>query len=123
MNNRTLISSLQERGILHPSGEINAAAITCISGTVAAPLVQSVWETSDYNPDTLERLQAILNNLYEQGKERDALEVMRLLYGTLGMTFPDDVVLICGHVEAQSYFLFELLVDIDDILQELLPEE
>ena len=122
MYNSILISSLQARGMLFPNGEINNDALTCLSGTVAAPLVQAIWEMSDNNTDTLERLQSILNNLYEQSKEIEAVEVLRLLYETLGMVFPDDVILISNHTEARSYFLFELLADLDDILQELLPE-
>jgi hypothetical protein len=122
MYNNILISSLQARGMLFPNGEINNDALTCLSGTVAAPLVQAVWEMSDNNPDTLKRLQSILNNLYEQRKEREAVEVLRLLYETLGLVFPNDVILISNHTEARSYFLFELLADLDDILQELLPE-
>ena len=122
MYNNILISSLQARGMLFPNGEINNDALTCLSGTVAAPLVQAVWEMSDNNTDTLKRLQSILNNLYEQRKEREAVEVLRLLYETLGIVFPNDVILISNHTEARSYFLFELLADLDDILQELLPE-
>ena len=122
MYNNILISSLQARGMLFPNGEINNDALTCLSGTVAAPLVQAVWEMSDNNPDTLKRLQSILNNLYEQSKEREVIEVLRLLYETMGMVFPNDVILICNHTEARSYFLFELLADIDDIMDELLPE-
>jgi hypothetical protein len=123
MYNNILISSLQARGMLFPNGEINNDALTCLSGTVAAPLVQAVWEMSDNNTDTLKRLQSILNNLYEQSKEREVVEVLRLLYETLGMAFPNDVILICNHAEARGYFIFELLADLCDITEEILPEE
>ena len=122
MYNNAPISGLQARGMLFPNGEINNDALTCLSGAVAAPLVQAVWEMSDNNTYTLKRLQSILSNLYEQSRESEAIEVMQLLYEALGIVFPDDVILICNHTEARSYLLFELLVDIDDIVGELMPE-
>lgn len=94
-----------------------------LSGAVAAPFVQALRELSDNNPDTLDRLQAILGNLYEQGKESEAVEVLHLLYDIIGIVFPDEISKFCSSAEARSCFLLELLIDIDDIVQELLSEE
>ena len=46
------------------------------------------------------------------------LEALRVLYGVLGLVFPDTVELLAGHRAARRYFLFSFLLDYDDVIQD-----
>lgn len=45
------------------------------------------------------------------------MEVLRMLYGVLGLQIPGDVELLAEHPQARSYFLFSFLLDYDDVVQ------
>ena len=97
--------------------------INLISGAVAGPLIKSLWEMSDCNPDVPKRLYQILSRLSAYGLEREVMELIRLLHDILCMKYPDSVSRLSGHADARGCFLSELLLDIDDITQELTAEE
>jgi len=122
MNTTISIKELQERGILLTTGEVNSGKLNIISGTMAAPFIETLWELSNNNLDVLNRFYIVISGLYKQGRESEAVEVLHLLYDILDMDYPDDVKLLCSHSEARSYFLFEMLIDIDEIIQELIPD-
>lgn len=46
------------------------------------------------------------------------LEVLRALYGVLGLVFPETVELLAGHPAARGYYLFSFLLDYDDVMQD-----
>lgn len=46
------------------------------------------------------------------------LEALRVLYGVLGLIFPETVELLARHPAARSYFLFSFLLDYDDVVQD-----
>lgn len=105
------------------ANEVNLSTINYVSGSIAGPLVKSLWEMSDCNPDVPKRLHLIFNRLSAYGLEREALEILRLLHEILCISFPESISRLYGHTEAQNCFLSELLLDIDDIAQELAAEE
>ena len=96
--------------------------INLISGAVAGPLVKSLWEMSDYNPDVPKRLYQILSRLSAYGLEHEVMELLRLLHDVLCMKYPESVSRLSGYLDARSYFLSELLLDIDEVAQELIAE-
>ena len=102
---------------------MNTNMLNIISGAVAGPLVKSLWEMSDCNPDVPKRLHEIFSSLTSHGREKEAVEVLRLLHDILCMKFPDSVSRLSGHAEAQNYFLSELLLDMEEIAHELVAEE
>lgn len=118
----TTSPALYERGILLHTGEINKDKINLISGATTDTFIETLWEVSGHNADTLNRLYSILSDLHEQEREDDMMEILRLLYDALDMDIPDDIALLAEHPEARNYYLFELLLDIDDLVPQLLSE-
>lgn len=47
------------------------------------------------------------------------LAILHILYDVTGLQFSEDVELLTDHSEARHYFLFSLLLDMDDVLQSL----
>lgn len=75
-----------------------------------------LWTVTGGDTDTTDHVYTLLTGLYQDGQQTELLEVLRVLYGVLGLAFPDDVELLAGHPEVRSYFLFSFLLDYDDIM-------
>ena len=52
--------------------------------------------------------------------EAEMMGVLCILYDVLGVQLPEDVKLLAGHPEAQQYFLFSFLLDMEDCMQDLM---
>ncbi len=114
-----MTEKLIAQGVLRPSGDINRDKINLLSGAYVPPFVEMLWTVTGGDRDTAGRLYALLGGLYSSGREEDMLEALRVLYGVLGLVFPDTVELLAGHPAARSYFLFSFLLDYDDVLQDM----
>lgn len=115
--------ALIDKGILRPSGEIVKDKINLISGAHTPPFVEMLWTVTNGDTDTTDRVYTILSVLYADGRETEMLEVLRTLYGVLGLPFPKDVELLAGHPEARGYFLFSFLLDYDDAIEDYKTEQ
>ena len=82
-----------------------------------------LWTVTNGDTDTTDRVYTILSVLYADGRETEMLEVLRTLYGVLGLPFPKDVELLAGHPEARGYFLFSFLLDYDDAIEDYKTEQ
>ena len=106
------------KGILRPSGEVVKDKINLISGVHTQPFVEMLWTVTNGDADTTNRVYNLLTGLYQDGRESEMLEVLRTLYGVLGLAFPPDVELLDGRPEARGYFLFSFLLDFDDAIED-----
>ena len=119
----TMQKALIDKGVLRPSGEIVKDKINLISGAHTPPFVEMLWAVTNGDTDTTDRLYNILPGLYQDGRESEMLEVLRTLYGVLGLPFPEDVEQLAGHPEARGYFLFSFLPDFDDTIEDYRAEQ
>jgi hypothetical protein len=53
----------------------------------------------------------------------ELMDVICLLHGVIGMQLPKEIEVLTEHKEARQYYLFEFLLDFDDVTQELMAEE
>ncbi len=109
---------LTTENIISSTGEINKDKINLIAGVCTPPFAEMVWTVTGGETETVSRIYNVLNDLYRAGRETEMLEVLRLLYGVLGLLFPEDVELLTEHPEARSYFLFSFLLDYDDVIED-----
>jgi hypothetical protein len=72
--------------------------------------------------DTLNRMRDILINLFDDGRDQELIDVLRLIYGILGYKYPEDVKQIAQHSESRHYFLFSFMLDFDDVLLDYTSE-
>lgn len=113
-----MTEKLIAEGILRPSGEISQDKINLLSGAYVPPFVEMLWTVTGGDKDTADRVYAFLSGLYSSGRAGDMLEALRVLYGVLGLVFPDTVELLASHPAALRYFLFSFLLDYDDAMQD-----
>lgn len=108
---------------LPPSGEISKDQINLISSAVTQPFVETVWVTTNGDMDTISRMTDLFTRLYDDGQEQELIDVLRLLYGVVGLQFPEDVKQLAQNSEARQYFLFSFLLDFDDVLLDFIAEQ
>lgn len=109
-----MTEKLIAQGILRPSGEVCRDKINLLSGSYVPPFVEMLWTVTGGDKATAEHVYG----LYPSGREEDMLEALRVLYGVLGLIFPETVELLARHPAARSYFLFSFLLDYDDVVQD-----
>ena len=120
--NNTNYDVLIKKGILDSKNEIIQDKINFISGAMTAPLLETIWTFSGYNIEGINRISDILTQLYNAGREIEMLVILRILYDVVGMEFPEDVEHLGVHPEAQQYFLFSFLLDMEDCIMDFMDE-
>jgi hypothetical protein len=120
--NNTNLDTLKKSGVIMPDNRISQNKINLISGAVTQPFVENVWVTTNGDSETIKRMTDIFTDLFHAGRGTEMLDILRLLYGVLGLQFPQDVEQLSLHPETRQYFLFSFLLDLDDLLQDYLME-
>ena len=120
--NNTNYDVLIKKGILNSKNGISHDKINLISGTMTAPLLETIWTFSGNNSEGMNRILNIFSQFYNAGREIDMLAILQILFDVVGMDLPDDVELLAGHPEARQYFLFSFVLDMEDCIQDLRDE-
>lgn len=110
------------KGIILQSGAICQDKINLISGAMTAPLIETIWIFSGYDIKAMERISGTFNHLYNENQEAEMMAVLRILYDIAGLKFPEDAELLAYHPEARKYFLFSLMLDMEDCIKDLTSE-
>jgi hypothetical protein len=118
--NPTTVNAMVQAGILFPSGEPDRNKLNLISGTTIPQFCDFFWETSLRDKELVTKLNTIMQTMYNEGKHKEMMDVLLLLYGLVGLEFPDELELLKEHPQALSYFLREMLIDFDDVFDELI---
>lgn len=118
--NPTTVNAMVQAGILFPSGEPDRNKLNLISGTTIPQFCDFFWETSLRDKELVTKLNTIMRTMYDEGKHKEMLDVLLLLYGLVGLEFPNELEFLQEHPQALSYFLREMLMDFDDVFAELI---
>lgn len=114
---------LIEKGILQSNGDICKNKINLISGAMTPPFAEMVWSSTFGDKETLNRLTDILV-IMNNDVDRDKLfKLIQMLYGLMGVRFPDELIYISHHKEALKYFIFSFISDFGEIIQEYILDE
>ncbi|MDR1209680.1 MAG: hypothetical protein LBK41_05135, partial [Clostridiales bacterium] len=98
-----MTNALIDKGIILPSGQIRKDKINLVSGAVTLPFAEMVWETTNGDMDTINRLTEILvamNTPKDRGK---LFKIIQMIYGLMGLRFSD--------ADALEYFIFSFILD------------
>ncbi|AFV01099.1 MULTISPECIES: hypothetical protein [unclassified Dehalobacter] len=118
----TNYNALIKKGILISENLISKDKINLISGATTAPLIETIWTFSGNNIEAINRISDMLTKLYSTSRGSEMLDILRILFDVVGMEFPEDVNLLATHPKAQRYFLFSFLLDMDDCMQDFMPD-
>jgi hypothetical protein len=118
-----MTNALTDKGIILPSGQIRKDKINLVSGAVTLPFAEMVWETTNGDMDTINRLTEILvamNTPKDRGK---LFKIIQMLYGLMGLRFSDEAALMGGDADALEYFIFSFILDFGEIIKDYAAEE
>lgn len=113
-------NAMVQAGILFPSGEPDRNKLNLISGATIPQFCDFFWEASLRDKELVTKLRVIMQTMYDDGKHREILDVLLLLYGLVGLKFPNELELLRESPQALSYFLREMLMDFNDVFDELI---
>lgn len=117
---KTSIQPLIERGILTPSGEISKDKINLVSGAMTLPFAEMVWVSTGGDMDTINRLTDILVTMNTPTDNGKLFKIVQMLYGLMGLQFPDEAALMSSDQQALEYFLFSFILDFGEVIKDFL---
>jgi hypothetical protein len=106
------------------SEELNNDAklsINFMSGRYATIFWDSIHAMSE-SAETVENFGKLIGILLEEGKDKEAMLLIRSLYDLMGMVFPEEISLIEKDDNTRIYFINEFLLDCEDLLLEYKDE-
>lgn len=111
------MSTLLEKGIVLPSGEINKTKINLVSGAITQPFAEMIWVTTDGDMDAINRLTHLFLQM-NTPKERNRLfQLIQVLYALLGLQFSEEAIPMGSVPDVLDYFLFSFLADLGEIIK------
>ena len=111
------------RSIVTQSGEINKDKINLIAGAMTAPFAEMVWETTNGDRDTINRMTEIFVSMNTPADRGKLFKIIQMLYGLMGLRFSDEAAHIPAHNAALEYFIFSFILDFGEIIKEYIAEE
>lgn len=102
-----------------PEGNVNMNLVSQLTGTFTAPLVLKVWEQSGHNESTIDALFLKLERLFNDGREAEFMEEIKLLCGILGHDYADEIAIATQNEQVRNGFIISFLSDFDDALLDL----
>lgn len=120
--NKSDYNNLLDQGALLPDGAVHKDKINLLSGAHTSQFVEALWITIDADTDIIRSIYSLFSNLYGEARYDKLFDVIKQLHNTVDMEVPNDIAVLCAHPEARRYFLFEFLLDFEDIAQELFDE-
>jgi len=118
--NQTTKNVLLEKGVISSDGELNRNKLNLVSGATIPQFCDFFWEISLRDKKLVTRLNSLMQTMYVEGRHDEMMNVLFILYGLVGLEFPDDIKLLSESREALTYFLREALLDFDDVFSELI---
>ena len=119
MQNNPLIS----KGIITQSGDVCKDKINLVAGAITKPFADMVWVTTNGDRETLNRLTQIFLDMNIPPGRKNLFKIIQMLYGLMGVQFPDEAILMSAHPKVLEYFLFSFIADFGEIIKDYMDEE
>lgn len=97
--------------------------INYLSGGLIDAFTENIWVAVSGDSDTIHLFFDVFAAMYDRGQINEMYDLLRLQYGMLGLTFPDEVLRLKDKPEEKRYFLFSFLLDFDDVMTDYITEQ
>lgn len=74
-------STLLDKGIITPSGEISKDKINLVAGAITQPFAEMVWVTTGGDMETINRLTDVLVSMNTTAARDNLFKIIKMLYG------------------------------------------
>jgi len=113
------VSTLLEKGIVLPSGEINKTKINLVSGAITQPFAEMIWVTTDGDMDAINRLTHLFLQMNTPKERARLFQLIQVLYALLGLQFSEEAIPMGSDPAVLDYFLFSFLADFGEIIVDM----
>ena len=113
------MSTLLEKGIVLPSGEINKTKINLVSGAITQPFAEMIWVTTDGDMDAINRLTHLFLQMNTPKERARLFQLIQVLYALLGLQFSEEAIPMGSDPAVLDYFLFSFLADFGEIIVDM----
>lgn len=113
-------NTLQSKGIILPSGEINKDKINLVAGAITPPFAEMVWETTFGDRETVNRLTDILVTMNTPTDRGKLFKIIKMLYGLMGLQFSEEAEPMNTTPDVLEYFIFSFIADFGETIQEII---
>lgn len=113
---------LLDKGIIHPSGEINKDKINLVAGAITQPFAEMVWVTTGGDMETINRLTDMLVTMNTPADRGKLFKIIKLLYGLMGLQFSAEAEPMDADPAVLDYFLFSFTADFGEIIKDYIAE-
>jgi len=118
-----MLNPLVSEGIITLSGEICKDKINLVAGAITKPFAEMIWVTTNGDRETLNRLTQIFLDMNIPANRKNLFKTIQMLYGLMGIQFPDEAILMSVHPKVLEYFLFSFITDFGEIIKDYIEEE
>ena len=96
----------------------NEYMLNLVSLGAVSELSEITFELSRKPLQTLSRLHTNLQNLYNQKRDKNAIDMLHMIYSVVGSDYADAVILLHKSIEARNSFLYDYVANLGEFLEE-----
>ena len=105
-----------EQGILFPNGDIHKDKINLMCSVFSTQFSEMILDNAPVESGCLRQCIVLLERL--QGDSTACFSLIKLLYDFADIYMPEYVELLNHHPAARDYFIFSLILDLEEIASE-----
>lgn len=113
---------LSNKGIIQSSGEICKNKINLITGAITQPFTEMIWLATSSDMLLINDFIRILITMNTPSDRHKLFKFIQLLYGFMGLDFPEEAVLMDVDDTVLEYFIFSFTADFCEIMQDFMLE-
>ena len=113
LNNQTIENSNQ-KAYIELINKLNSVSIGAVSEIYAA-----TYELTDNPLKFLTRLHSNLTNLYLHKRDKNAIDMLHMIYSITGSEYADAIIILHKNIEARNHFLYEYISNLGELVDEL----
>ena len=118
MKNNTISNNQNQANSNKTKDMSNEYMLNLVSLGAVSELSEITFELSRKPLQTLSRLHTNLQNLYNQKRDKNAIDMLHMIYSVVGSDYADAVILLHKSIEARNSFLYDYVANLGEFLEE-----
>ena len=118
MKNNTALNNQKQANSNKTKEMSKGYMLNLVSLGAVSDLAEITFELSRKPLQALSRLHTNLQNLYNQKRDKYAIDMLHMIYSVVGSDYAEAVILLHKSIEARNSFLYDYIENLGEYLEE-----
>ena len=114
LNKNQEINNSNQNAYIELINKLNSVSIGAVS-----ELYAEAYKLPNNSLKFMSRLHTNLTNLYLHKRDKNATDMLHMIYSIIGSDYADAIIILHKNIEARNHFLYEYISNLGELINEL----